>query len=48
MKYLTLSFVMGHQYLGTYVGKKYRIKAWVRPQVEKWNKGVQVLAKVTA
>ena len=43
---LCLNFVSGSQYLGTYLGTKEKLEAWVKPQVEAWAHGVRVLAKI--
>ena len=44
---LTLNFVNGSRYLGTYLGSQADLEAWVKPQVEAWAHGVMVLAKIS-
>ena len=44
---LVLDFVSGHRYLGEYLGPQAKLEAWVKPQVETWAHGVQVLAKIS-
>ena len=43
---LTLNFVSGSRYLGAYLGPQAELEAWVKPQVEAWDHGVRVLAKI--
>ena len=43
---LTLNFVSGSRYLGTYLGPQAELEAWVKPQVEACSHGVMVLAKI--
>ena len=43
---LTLNFVSGSRYLGTYLGPRYQLEAWVKPQVGEWDHGVIVLGKI--
>ena len=42
---LTLNFVSGRRYLGSYLGPQAELEAWVKPQVEAWDHGVKVLDK---
>ena len=44
---LTLNFVSVSRYLGAYLGPQAELEAWVKPQVEAWDHGVKVLAKIT-
>ena len=43
---LVLNFVSGSRYLGAYLGPRDQLEAWVKPQVEAWTHGVNVLAKI--
>ena len=43
---LVLNFVSGHRYLGAYLGPQAELEAWVKPQVEAWDHGVNVLAQI--
>ena len=43
---LSLNFVSGSRYLGAYLGLQAELEAWVKPQVEAWDHGVKVLAKI--
>ena len=47
MEGLNLNFVSGSQYLGAYLGPQAELEAWVKPQVEAWDHGVKVLAKIS-
>ena len=43
---LVLNFVSGSTYLGAYLGPQAELEAWVKHQVEAWDHGVKVLAKI--
>ena len=43
---LILNFFSGSRYLGAYLGPRYQLEAWVKPQVEAWTHGVRVLGKI--
>ena len=43
---LTLNFVSGSRYLGTYLGPQTELETWVKPQVEAWAHEVRVLDKI--
>ena len=43
---LNLNFISGSPYLGAYLGPQAELEAWVKPQVEAWDHGVKVLAKI--
>ena len=47
IKGLTLKFVSGSRYLGTYLGPKTELEVWVKHQVEAWAHGVIVLGKIS-
>ena len=38
---LTLNFVSGSRYLGAYLGPLKELEAWVKPQVEAWDQGLE-------
>ena len=44
---LVLNFVRGSWYLGAYLGPRYQLEQWVKPQVEAWAHGVRVLGKIS-
>ena len=44
---ITLNFVSGSKYLGSYLGLQAELEAWVKSQVEAWAHGVRVLAKIS-
>ena len=44
---LSLNLVSGSRYLVAYLGPQAELEAWVKPQVEAWAYGVQVLAKIS-
>ena len=43
---LTLNFVIGSQYLGSYLGPRDQLEAWVKLQVETWAHRVRVSGKI--
>ena len=43
---LTLNCFSGSQYLGAYLGPRYQLEAWVKPQMEAWSHEVRVLGKI--
>ena len=44
---LTLNFISGSRYLGTYLDPQKELEAWVKPQVESWAHGVKVLDEIS-
>ena len=44
---LTLNFVSDRRYLEAYLGPQAELEAWVKPQVEAWDHGIKVLAKIS-
>ena len=46
MEGLTLNFVSGSRYLGSFLGPKEELEAWIKPQVEAWDHRVRVLGKI--
>ena len=44
---LTLNFGSGSRYLGSYLGPRYQLEAWVKPQVEAWAHEVIVLGQIS-
>ena len=44
---LDLNFVSGSRYLGAYLGPQAELEDWLKPQVEVWDHGVRVLAKIS-
>ena len=43
---LTLKSVGGRHYLGSHLGIRDELEAWVRPQLEAWSQGVCTLVKI--
>ena len=44
---LNINYVDGIRYLGSYLGPKEELEAWVQPKVEAWSHGVRTLAKTS-